>query len=162
MPRPNIPKTPAIRQLKEQGIAFQVRLYSYEEHGGTRHAAAELAVPEHEVIKTLVMETDGKRPLLVLMHGDLSVSTQRLARTLGARRVTPCDPVSAQKHTGYTVGGISPFGTRAVLPVYVEKSVFGLERILINGGRRGLLLEIDPRELKQVLSPVEVDVGVSA
>lgn len=162
MQRPSIPKTPAIRFLEERGTAFQVRLYSYEERGGTRRAAQELAVPEHQVIKTLVMESDGKRPLLVLMHGDLSVSTQRLARALGARRVTPCDPISAQKHTGYVVGGISPFGTRAALPVYVEKTVFALERILINGGRRGLLLEIDPRDLRQLLALVEVEVGVPA
>jgi Cys-tRNA(Pro) deacylase len=138
------PVTTAVRALKAAGIPFVSHLYSYEEHGGTAHAARSLGVDEHSVIKTLVMEADGKKPLLVLMHGDREVSTKQLARTLGVKRVVPCDPQTAHRHTGYMVGGISPFGTRSPLPVAVEVSLLSLERIYINGGKRGFLVEIDP------------------
>ena len=153
-------KTPAIRLLEARKIPFELRFYDYEVHGGTQHVAQELGFPEHQVVKTLVLESDGKQPLLVLMHGDRLVSTKKLARAIGAKRVSPCDPHSANKHTGYVVGGISPFGTRSELPVYVEKTILALERILINGGRRGLLLEIDPGDLEKALATREVEVGI--
>jgi len=159
--RDRVPKTPAIRLLDSKQISYEVRLYSYEDHGGTHHAAEELGIPEHQVVKTLVLEADHKSPLIVLMHGDRSVSTKQLARQIDTKRVVPCDPHSAHKHTGYVVGGISPFGTRAELPVYVEKTILGLDRIVINGGRRGLLLEIDPRDLPKVLDVEEVEVGIA-
>ena len=143
------PVTTAVRALKAAGIPFVPHLYAYEEHGGTAHAARSLGVDEHSVIKTLVMEADGKKPLLVLMHGDREVSTKQLARTLGVKRVVPCDPQTAHRHTGYMVGGISPFGTRSPLPIAVEVSILGLERIFINGGKRGFLAELDPSSLTQ-------------
>src|SRR5690606_32705911 len=126
-------------------------LYMYEDHGGTRHAADSLNVPDHAVIKTLVMETDAHKPLLVLMHGDYEVSTKQLARVLDVKRVEPVDAARAEKYTGYQVGGISPFGTRMALPVYVEGSVLTFERIYINGGKRGFLMEIAPSVLRSVL-----------
>jgi len=155
------PVTQAVRVLREQGVAFVPRLYEYEERGGTRRSAEELGVDEHAVVKTLVMETDARKPLIVLMHGDREVSTRQLARTLGVKSVRPCDPAAAQKHTGYMVGGTSPFGTRARLPVYVERTIFGLPRIYINGGKRGFLVEIEPAHLR-ILSPLtEVEVAVA-
>jgi Cys-tRNA(Pro) deacylase len=154
------PVTPAVRVLREKGVAFAPRLYAYEERGGTRASAAELGVEEHAVVKTLIMETDARRPFVVLMHGDREVSTKQLARALGVKSVRPCDPAAAQKHTGYMVGGTSPFGTRTPLPVYVERTIFGLPRIYINGGKRGFLVEIDPQDLR-ILSPLaEVEVGI--
>ena len=154
------PVTSAVRFLREKRISFVPHVYPYEEHGGTHHAAASLQVPEHAVIKTLVFETDLKRPLLVLMHGDREVSTRQLARILGVKRVTPCEVTGAQKHTGYTVGGISPFGTRIAIPVYVETTVFSLPRIYINGGKRGFLVEIDPADLRSSLPTTDVEVGI--
>jgi Cys-tRNA(Pro) deacylase len=154
------PVTPAVRVLREKKVAFAPHLYEYEERGGTRASAAELGVDEHAVVKTLVMETEAKKPLVVLMHGDREVSTKQLARTLGVKSVHPCDPAAAQKHTGYMVGGTSPFGTRARLPVYVERTIFELPRIYINGGKRGFLVEIDPADLR-ILSPLaEVEVSI--
>ena len=154
------PVTPAVRVLREKRVAFAPRLYEYEERGGTRRSAAELGVDEHAVVKTLVMETDSRKPLVVLMHGDREVSTKQLARALGVKSVHPCDPAAAQKHTGYMVGGTSPFGTRAALPVYVERTIFELPKIYINGGKRGFLVEIDPQDLR-ILSPLaEVEVGI--
>ena len=154
------PVTPAVRVLREKRVAFAPRLYEYEERGGTRLSAAELGVDEHAVVKTLVMETDSRKPLVVLMHGDREVSTKQLARALGVKSVHPCDPAAAQKHTGYMVGGTSPFGTRAALPVYVERTIFELPKIYINGGKRGFLVEIDPQDLR-ILSPLaEVEVGI--
>jgi Cys-tRNA(Pro) deacylase len=154
------PVTPAVRVLREQKVSFTPRLYEYEEKGGTKASARELNVDEHAVVKTLVMETEAKKPLVVLMHGDREVSTKQLARTLGVKSVHPCDPAAAQKHTGYLVGGTSPFGTRAKLPVYVERTIFELPRIYVNGGKRGFLVEIDPRDLR-ILSPLtEVEVGI--
>jgi Cys-tRNA(Pro) deacylase len=155
------PVTPAVRELREKKIAFEPRLYDYEERGGTRRSAAELGVDEHAVIKTLVMETDAKKPLVVLMHGDCEVSTKRLARHLGAKSVQPCSPETAQKHTGYMVGGTSPFGTRARLPVYVERTIFALPKIYINGGKRGFLVSIEPNALREALPVEEVEVAIS-
>ncbi len=154
------PVTPAVRVLREHKVAFAPHLYPYEERGGTRHSAAELGVDEHAVVKTLVMETDARKPLVVLMHGDREVSTKQLARTLNVKSVHPCEPATAQKHTGYLVGGTSPFGTRAKLPVYVERTVFALPKIYINGGRRGFLVEIEPRVLRELLPVEEVEVAI--
>src|SRR5919205_3494734 len=154
------PVTPAVRALREKKVAFEPHLYEYEEHGGTRRSAAELGVDEHSVVKTLVMETEARKPLVVLMHGDREVSTKQLARRLGVKSVQPCEPATAQKHTGYLVGGTSPFGTRAKLPVYVEKTIFELPRIYINGGKRGFLVEIAPRVLRELLPVEEVSVAI--
>ena len=154
---PSVPATPAIHFLRKHGVAFTEHPYRYEEHGGTRVSSRELDVDEHAVIKTLVMQDEAKQPLIVLMHGDREVSTKKLARQLDRKTVEPCEPAVAQRHTGYAVGGTSPFGTRKPLPVYVERTVLELERIYINGGRRGLLVSIAPRELVRVLRarPVE-------
>jgi Cys-tRNA(Pro) deacylase len=149
--------TPAIHFLRKHGVAFTEHPYRYEEHGGTRVSSRELGVSEHAVIKTLVMQDETKRPLLVLMHGDREVSTRQLARQIGRKTVEPCDPAVAQRHTGYAVGGTSPFGTRKTLPVYVERSVLELDRIYVNGGRRGLLVSIAPGELLRVVEAVPVD-----
>src|ERR671928_1725613 len=154
------PITPAVRFLREKGVAFEPHLYDYVERGGTRRSAEALGVDEHAVVKTLVMETDARRPLLVLMHGDREVSPKQLARTLGVKAVHPCDFAQAQKHTGYLVGGTSPFGTRARLPVYVERTIFELPVIYINGGKRGFLVEIEPKVLRDVLKVEEVSVAV--
>ncbi len=154
------PVTAAVRVLREKKVAFEPHLYEYEERGGTRRSAAELGVDEHAVVKTLVMETEARKALVVLMHGDREVSTKRLARALGVKSVRPCDPAAAQRHTGYLVGGTSPFGTRSRLPVYVERSIFDLPKIYINGGKRGFLVEIEPKDLR-VLSPLEeVEVAI--
>jgi Cys-tRNA(Pro) deacylase len=154
------PVTPAVRALREQSIAFEPHLYTYEERGGTRRSAESLGVDEHAVVKTLVMETDERKPLIVLMHGDREVSTKQLAREIGAKSVEPCKPDVAQKHTGYLVGGTSPFGTRAAIPVYVERTIFELSRIYINGGKRGFLVSIDPKVLRDVLPVEEVSVAI--
>ena len=154
------PITPAVRLLREKGVAFEPHLYDYVERGGTRHSAEALGVDEHAVVKTLVMETDARKPLLVLMHGDREVSTKQLARTLGVKSVHPCDFAQAQKHTGYLVGGTSPFGTRARLPVYVERTIFDLPKIYVNGGKRGFLVSIDPKVLRDVLPVKEVEVAI--
>jgi Cys-tRNA(Pro) deacylase len=154
------PVTQAVRSLRTGKIDFIPHLYRYEEHGGTHQAASILNVPEHEVIKTLVMEVDSRWQLLVLMHGDREVSTKKLACELGVKRASPCDPISAEKHTGYTVGGISPFGTRKSLPVCVESSIMMLDRIFINGGKQGFMVEIDPCDLEKVLPIKKVNVAV--
>lgn len=155
----NAPQTPATRFLQQHRVSHTDHLYAYEEHGGTRVSARELDVPEHHVVKTLVMEDENARPLIVLMHGDLKVSTKELARQVGAKRIAPCKPEDAQRHTGYMVGGCSPFGTKKKLPVFVEKTILDLPRIYINGGRRGYLVGIDPSELLRILSPQAVEVG---
>ena len=147
-----MPVTPAVRMLREKGVAFSPRPYSYEEHGGTARAAQELGVDEHTVIKTLVFQTDQKQAIVVLMHGDREVSTKELARILGVKSVVPADPATAQRLTGYMVGGISPFGTRSKMPVYAETSIFSLEKILINGGKRGFLVEISVSDIEKLLS----------
>jgi Cys-tRNA(Pro) deacylase len=153
------PVTSAIRFLKDHQVNFIERPYRYEEEGGTEVAAKALGVGEHLVIKTLVMEDDQKAPFIILMHGDKQVSTKELARTIGVKSVNPCTPEVALKHTGYMVGGISPFGTKKVLPVYVEKSILSLPKIFINAGRRGLLVEISPSDLVKVLNPIPVKVA---
>jgi Cys-tRNA(Pro) deacylase len=152
--------TPAIHFLRKHDVPFIEHTYRYEEHGGTRVSARELGIDEHAVVKTLVMEDETRAPLLVLMHGDCEVSTKRLARQINRKTVTPCDPAVAQKHTGYMVGGTSPFGTRKPLPVCLERSVLELERIYVNGGRRGLLVVIAPADLQRVLRPTLVDVAL--
>jgi Cys-tRNA(Pro) deacylase len=154
------PVTPAVRELREKKVDFAPHLYDYVEHGGTRHSAEALGVDEHAVVKTLVMETDARRPLVVLMHGDREVSTKTLARHLGVKSIKPCDPQAAQKHTGYMVGGTSPFGTRTRLPVYAERTIFGLPLVYINGGKRGFLVSIEPKVLKDVLKAEEVEVAI--
>jgi Cys-tRNA(Pro) deacylase len=156
------PITPAVRALREGKIDFEPHLYAYEERGGTRHSAESLGVDEHAVVKTLVMETDARKPLIVLMHGDREVSTKRLARSIGARSVGPCKPEAAQKQTGYLVGGTSPFGTRARMPVYVERTIFELPRIYINGGKRGFLVSVDPKVLRELLPVEEVSIAVES
>ncbi len=162
MERQDYPVTPAVRLLREKGTAFEPRLYEYVEHGGTHVSSAALGVDEHQMVKTLVMETERNAPLIVLMHGDREVSTKALARQLGVKQVTPCHPDTAQKHTGYQVGGTSPFGTRKPLPIYAERSIFALPRIYINGGKRGFLVALDPAELKRVLTITEVEVAIVA
>ena len=152
--------TPAIHFLRKHEVAFVEHSYRYEEHGGTRVSARELGVDEHAVVKTLVMEDERREPLLVLMHGDREVSTKQLARQINRKTVAPCDPAVAQKHTGYMVGGTSPFGTRKALPVCLERSILDLERIYINGGRRGFLVEVSPADIQRVLRPTLVDVAL--
>jgi Cys-tRNA(Pro) deacylase len=156
----NFPMTQAIRVLKDHGIPFTIHSYKYEEHGGTTVAARELGVDEHLVVKTLVFETDAREPLIVVMHGDKEVSTKSLARILGVKTISACTPEAANKHTGYVVGGISPFGTRKRLRVFVERTVADMPKIYINAGRRGLLAEIAPADLMKVLSPTLVNVGI--
>ena len=160
MAKEKFPVTQAVRALKDQKADFTLHLYKFQEKGGTSVAAKELGVDEHHVIKTLVMEDEGGNPFLVLMHGDREVSTKTLARTKGVRTVTPCTPEVAHKHTGYLVGGISPFGTRRPLKVYAEASIFDLPRIYINAGKKGLLAEISPAQLKEILKPIPVSVAV--
>lgn len=154
------PVTPAIRALREHGVEFTPHTYKYEEKGGTAVSSRELGVPEHQVIKTLVMEDDTKAPLIVLMHGDKQVSTKNLARALGVKTVSPCKPEVADKHSGYQVGGTSPFGTKRAMPVYVERTITELPRVWINGGRRGFLVSLAPADLVRVLKPTLVDVAI--
>jgi Cys-tRNA(Pro) deacylase len=153
------PVTSAIRFLRENRVEFMERPYKYEDEGGTEVAAKELDVDEHLVIKTLVMEDDQKRPIIILMHGDRQVSTKELARGIGAKSVIPCAPEVALKHTGYMVGGISPFGTKKHLQVYIEETILSLPRIFINAGRRGLLCEMSPADVVRVLNPLPVRVA---
>ena len=152
--------TPAIHFLRKHGVAFTEHPYRYEEHGGTRVSSRELGVDEHAVVKTLVMEDEAKRPLIVLMHGDREVSTKQLARQTGHKTIEPCAPAVAERHTGYTVGGTSPFGTRKPLPVFVERTILDLERVYINGGRRGLLVGVAPGDLTRVLGATPVEVAL--
>jgi Cys-tRNA(Pro) deacylase len=154
--------TAAVRVLRANGVAYTEHSYRYEDRGGTHVSARELGVDEHIVIKTLVMQDDRKQPLIVLMHGDREVSTKNLARQIGAKTVEPCDPATAERHTGYQVGGTSPFGTRKSLPVYAEATILDLPRIYINGGRRGFLVSLAPGDLVRVLSPTPVDVAMRA
>ena len=154
------PVTPAVRALRAHQIPFDEHLYRYEEHGGTRVSARELGVDEHAIIKTLVMQDDRGSPLMVLMHGDREVSTKQLARAIGCRQVDPCKPDVANRHSGYLVGGTSPFGTRKTMPVYLERSIVDLPRMYINGGARGILVSLVPADLERVLKPVLVDVAI--
>lgn len=152
--------TPATVFLKKQGVAYSEHEYDYVEHGGTGVSARSLGVDEHHVVKTLVMQDESAKPLLVLMHGDRKVSTKNLARQAGAKRIEPCRPEVAQRHSGYQVGGTSPFGTKKKLPVYLERSVLALSKIYINGGRRGFLVGMAPGEIVRVLQPVLVEVAL--
>jgi Cys-tRNA(Pro) deacylase len=152
--------TPATAFLARHGVKYTEHEFDYIEHGGTSHSSSSLGVPEHDVVKTLIMENEKGEPLVVLMHGDRKVSTRELARQAGMKRIAPCKPETATRHSGYLIGGTSPFGTRKSMPVFLERSVLGLERIYINGGRRGYLLGMDPRELTRVLSPALVDVAI--
>ena len=154
--------TPAIHALRKHGVVFGEHPYRYEERGGTRVSARELGVDEHVVVKTLVMEDDVRQPLIVLMHGDREVSTKQLARQIGRKSVSPCAPAVAERHTGYQVGGTSPFGTRKSMPVYVERGILDLDRIYINGGRRGFLVSIAPGEIVRVLAATPVDVAIAS
>ena len=152
--------TPATSFLAQHAVQYTEHFYDYVEHGGTAVSSDALGVPEHEVVKTLVMETDKGDPLIVLMHGDRKVSTKELARVAGVKRVFPCKPEVAQRHSGYLVGGTSPFGTRKAMPIYLQETVMKLPRIYINGGRRGYLLGMEPAQLTRVLSPKLVDVAL--
>jgi Cys-tRNA(Pro) deacylase len=160
MARQEIPATTAVRFLTTHAIPFEPLFYKYEEHGGTGRASSELHVPEHAVIKTLVFETDARKPLLVLMHGDCEVSTKQLARILDVKHVSPCDPATAHRHTGYMVGGISPFGTRSALPIYVEATILSLPTIYINGGKRGFLVAVNPRAVEEHLAITPVHAAI--
>jgi Cys-tRNA(Pro) deacylase len=160
MSRDKYPITPAIRLLRDMQVTFSCHLYVYEEKGGTNVSARELGVDEHCVIKTLVMEDERKNPLMILMHGDLQVSTKELARQIDAKQITPCSPDTAQKQTGYMVGGTSPFGTRKQLPVYMETTIADLGTIYINGGKRGFLVSMSPAELVRAVKPELVTVGI--
>ncbi|HEX9080015.1 MAG TPA: Cys-tRNA(Pro) deacylase [Desulfuromonadaceae bacterium] len=161
MAKDKLPVTPAVRLLRSEKVAFTDHLYAYEERGGTAVSARELGIDEHCVIKTLIMEDENKAPMIILMHGDRQVSTRELARAAGKKQVGSCSPETAQKHTGYLVGGTSPFGTRRSMPVYMEESIARLEKIYINGGKRGYLVGMTPEELIRVLKPVPVRVGIS-
>lgn len=152
-----MPVTPAIRMLRAADVAFTAHPYAYEERGGTEVSARELGVPEHAVIKTLVMEDEVKRPLVVLMHGDREVSTKNLARFLGVKSVAPCTPATADRHSGYQVGGTSPFGLKRAMPIYLERTIADLPYLYVNGGRRGLLVGMKPADLIRVLKPVPVE-----
>ena len=153
----NAPETPATKFLHQHGIAHSNHLYDYEEHGGTKVSSRELNVDEHAVIKTLVMEDDAKKPLLMLMHGDREVSTKNLARQLGVKTIAPCEAAVADRHSGYQVGGTSPFGTRRAMPVYMQRTIADLPYVYINGGRRGYLVGMAPADLVRVLKPTLVD-----
>lgn len=148
----HVSETPATQWLRERGVAFTEHVYDYVEHGGTAESSRQIGVPEHEVVKTLVMQDERARPLIVLMHGDRQVSTKNLARQIGAKAVEPCTPEVAQRHSGFMVGGTSPFGLKKAMPVYVEASVLALPRVCINGGRRGYLVGIAPGVLVEMLA----------
>ena len=154
--------TPAIHFLRRAGVTFTAHEYRYEEHGGTRVSARELGVDEHAVVKTLVMEDERQQPLIVLMHGDREVSTKNLARQIGRKTVSPCEPAVAHKHTGYMVGGTSPFGTRKTLPVYAERTILDLDRMYVNGGRRGFLVEMSPADAISILGATLVDAAIES
>jgi len=159
MSKDKTPVTPAVRQLRAAGVSFTDHPYDYEEKGGTAVSARELGVDEHSVVKTLVMEDDAKRPLVVLMHGDRQVSTKELARVLGVKTIQPCNPETANRHSGYVVGGTSPFGMRKSMPMYMERSIADLPRIYINGGKRGYLVGLAPDDVIAVLKPTLVSVA---
>jgi Cys-tRNA(Pro) deacylase len=161
MKRPSHTETPATQFLRRNGVAFSEHFYEYVEHGGAGRGAQELGVPGDAVVKTLVMEDESAKPLIVLMHGDRSVSTKNLARQAARKRVEPCKPEAAQRHSGYQVGGTSPFGTRKPMPVFMERTILQIERIYINGGRRGFLLGIAPGEIVRTLKPVLVEVALA-
>jgi Cys-tRNA(Pro) deacylase len=160
MNKHKLPVTPAIHMLRDHRVAFTDHPYDYEEKGGTTVSARELGVDEHAVVKTLVMEDDAANPIIVLMHGDRQVSIKALARAMGVKKISPCKPEVANRHSGYQVGGTSPFGTRKPMPVYMEKTILDLPRIFINGGAKGYLVGLEPREVVRLLQPVLVQVGL--
>lgn len=162
MAKEKTPVTAAVRALRAANVPFTHHPYPYEEHGGTAVSARELGVDEHCVVKTLVMEDDRKKPLVVLMHGDRQVSTKALARLLGVKTIAPCAPATANRHSGYLVGGTSPFGTRNAMPVYIEASILELPKIYINGGQRGYLVGMDPKDAARILDATPVHVATSA
>ena len=153
------PVTAAVRVLREHRVDFTHHPYAYEERGGTAVSARELGVPEHAVVKTLIMEDEGKKPLIVLMHGDREVSTKALARLIGVKSVSPCAPAVADRHSGYQVGGTSPFGTRKAMPVYLQRTIAELPRVYVNGGKRGYLVGMAPSDLVRVLAPTVADIA---
>jgi Cys-tRNA(Pro) deacylase len=153
--------TPATVFLKKNGVSYTEHEYEYVEHGGTEVSAQSLGVPEHQVVKTLVMEDEGGKPLIVLMHGDRKVSTKNLARQAGRKRIEPCKPDVAQRHSGYQVGGTSPFGTRKSMPIFVERSILELPEIYINGGRRGFLVKLKTGDLSRILELTLIDAALS-
>jgi Cys-tRNA(Pro) deacylase len=155
------PVTLAIRVLRQHGVEFTPHLYAWEPRGGTQASARHLGVDEHQVVKTLIFEDDAKKPLCILMHGDREVSARKLARHIGRKTVAPCAPEVADRHSGYQVGGTSPFGLRRAMPVYYEKTIADLPHIYINGGARGFLVGIDARDLFRVLQPVPVEVAIA-
>lgn len=155
----NAPETPATRYLRQHRIAYSTHLYEYEEHGGTAVSARELNVSEHDVIKTLIMQDESKQPLIVLMHGDMQVSTKELARQSAHKRIEICPPAIANRHSGYLVGGTSPFGTKKAMPIFMERSILDSSLIYINGGRRGFLVGIHPHDLVNTLRPQLVEVA---
>ena len=159
--RQHVSETPAVVFLRSRGVAYTEHPYAYQEHGGTEVSARELGVEEHAVIKTLVMEDQSAKPLIVLMHGDKKVSTKNLARQAGSKSVMPCAPDVAQRHSGYLIGGTSPFGTKKEMRVYAEKTIFDLPKIYINGGRRGFLVGIAPADIERVLQVTRVDAGLA-
>jgi Cys-tRNA(Pro) deacylase len=161
MAKTKAPVTAAVRLLRANKVDFTDHLYAYEERGGTAVSAREVGVDEHAVVKTLIFEDNARQPLIVLMHGDLKVSAKELARTIGAKSVSPCSPERAQRHTGYLVGGTSPFGTRKMMPVYMEKTVLDLERVYINGGKRGYLVSMTPGDVQRMVEPVLVQIGIT-
>lgn len=161
MSKARMPSTPAVLALRAAGIEFTPHFYDYEERGGTAVSARELGVDEHAVVKTLVMQDENARPCIVLMHGDCEVSTKALARITGVKRMEPCKPEVAERHTGYRVGGTSPFATRRKMPVYVERSVLDLPQMYVNGGGRGFLVCLSPQAMAGVLKPVPVAVAIS-
>lgn len=154
-------ETPATAMLKQHGVAYTEHLYQYIEHGGTSVSSAALGVDEHHVVKTLIFENDKRQPICVLMHGDCKVSTKELARQIGVKRVAPCTPEDAHRHSGYQVGGCSPFGLRKPMPVYMEKTILDMGAIYINGGRRGFLVGIAPQEVVRVVKPTLVSVALT-
>lgn len=158
----NAPETPATRFLQQHRIAYSKHLYDYEERGGTQVSSRELNVDEHAVVKTLVMEDEQCKPLIILMHGDCKVSTKELARQIGCKQVSPCKPEVAHRHTGFLVGGTSPFGTKKKMPVFLEKSILDLPLIYINGGRRGFLVGVHPHDLLRALVPTIVNVALKS
>ena len=162
MAKDKFPVTPAIRVLRAEKVEFTTHLYVYEDKGGTAVCARELGFPEHAIIKTLVMEDDRENPLIVLMHGDRQVSTRELARILGVKSILPCSAEKATRLTGYLVGGTSPFGTKRVLPVYMEEAILDLPQIYINGGKRGFLVGVSPQDAERVLKPFLVHVATQA
>lgn len=155
------PVTPAIRMLRAHAVVFGEHLYRYEEHGGTRVSAREIGVDEHAVIKTLVMQDERGSPFIVLMHGDREVSTKQLARSMGCKQVEPCKADVANRHSGYLVGGTSPFGLRKAMPVYMERTIRELPRVYVNGGARGFLVSVTPADLERILNPVLVGVAIA-